>query len=107
MTAPPPIPESVKNTLEALTLKRSKFSAETIESVLRRHKLGEPIQHLCFELDIAQATFYRWQKLYGGLNPMDIQHQRNLEEENKLLKKQVQELTMDKQMLQDIIEKKI
>ena len=56
---------------------------------------------------VAEATFYNWKKKYGGLGVSELRRLKQLEEENKQLKKLVADLSLDKQMLQDVIAKKL
>lgn len=58
-------------------------------------------------MGISQATFYNWKKKYGDLSINELKRLRQLEEENRQLKKLVADLSLDKQMLQDIIKKKL
>ena len=59
------------------------------------------------KMGITEQTFYRWKKKYGGMMPSDLRRLRQLEEENRQLKKLVADLSLDKQMLQDVLSKKI
>ena len=59
--------------------------------------------------DVARVridTFYRWKKVYGGLEPSEARRLKQLEDENAKLKRLVAELTLDKTMLQDVVRKK-
>src|SRR3979490_372419 len=56
-------------------------------------------------MGISEATFYNWKKKYGGLGPDELRRLRQLEEENSRLKQIVADLTLDKQMLQDVLKK--
>jgi putative transposase len=58
-------------------------------------------------MGISEATFYNWKKKYGGLGVSELRRLRQLEEENFKLKQIVADLTLDKQMLQDVLEKKL
>ena len=58
------------------------------------------------KIGITEQTFYRWKKKYGGMMPSDLRRLRQLEEENRQLKKLVADLSLDKQMLQDVLSKK-
>ena len=53
-----------------------------------------------------EATFYNWKKNYGGLGVSELRRLKNLEEENSQLKKLVADLSLDKQILQDVLKKK-
>jgi len=57
-------------------------------------------------MGITEQTFYRWKKKYAGMLPSDLRKLRQLEEEDRQLKKLVANLSLDKQMLQDVLSKK-
>ncbi len=73
---------------------------------------GEPTRHgaaggdIARKLDIAEQTFYRWKKQYGGLEATEVRELRQLREENTKLKKLVAEFSLDKVMLQEMAAKK-
>jgi putative transposase len=56
---------------------------------------------------ISHATYYTWRKKYGGMSASEAQRLKQLEEENGRLKRVVADLTLDKQILQDVLAKKI
>ena len=56
---------------------------------------------------ISQATYYNWRKKYGGLMPSEMKRLKQLEEENGRLKRIVADLSLDKEMLQDAIKRKL
>jgi len=58
------------------------------------------------KMGISEQTFFRWKKKYGGLGVSELRRLRQLEEENRQLKRLVADLTLDKQMLQDALSKK-
>jgi putative transposase len=58
-------------------------------------------------MGISEATFYNWMKKFGGLGISELRRLRQLEEENQQLKKLVADLSLDKQMLQDVLKKKL
>jgi putative transposase len=58
-------------------------------------------------MGITQATFYNWKKKYGGLGVNELRRLKQLEEENSKLKQIVADLSLDKQMLQDVFKKKL
>jgi len=57
-------------------------------------------------MDISSATFYNFKKKYGGLGVSELRRLKSLEEENSRLKKLVADLSLDKQILQDVLQKK-
>ena len=58
-------------------------------------------------MGVSQATFFNWKRKYGGLGLTELRKLKQLEGENNQLKKLVAELSLDKQMLQDVIKKKL
>ena len=58
-------------------------------------------------MGITEQTFHRWKQKYGGMMPSDVRKRKQLEEENRQLKKLVADLSLDKQMLQDVLSKKL
>jgi putative transposase len=68
---------------------------------------GTQVTEVCRKMGIAEATFYRWKQLYGGLMPSEMKKLRQLEEENTRLRRVVADLTLDKEMLQEVIRRKL
>jgi len=87
-------------------MKRSKFTEEQISFALKQAETGTPVKEVIRKIGITEQTFYRWRKKYGGMMPSDLKKLRQLEEENRQLKKLVADLSLDKQMLQDVLSKK-
>jgi putative transposase len=79
---------------------------EQIASVLKEAELGSPVAELIRKVGISEQTFYRWKKVYGGLEPSQARRLKQLEEENAKLKRLVADLSLDKIMLQDVLKKK-
>ncbi len=67
---------------------------------------GTPLSEVCRKMGISEATYYNWKKKYGGLGVSELRRLKNLEEENSQLKKLVADLSLDKQILQDVLKKK-
>ena len=84
-------------------MKRSKFTEAQIAFILRQGKEGTAVGEICRKAGISEA----WRKKYGGLTPSEIKRLRQLEEENGKLKKIVADLALDKEMLQDVIRRKL
>ena len=87
-------------------MKRKRYTVEQIVAAVKQHELGTPAQDIIRKLGIAEATFYRWKKKYGGMEPSQVRELQQLREENAKLKKLVADLSLDKVMLQDINRKK-
>ncbi|ABB39701.1 transposase IS3/IS911 family protein [Oleidesulfovibrio alaskensis G20] len=88
-------------------MKRSKFTDEQIAFALRQAETGTKINEVCRKMGISEATFYNWKKKYGGIGVSELRRLKQLEEENRQLKKLVADLSLDKQMLQDVLTKKL
>ena len=58
-------------------------------------------------MGISEQTFYRWKKLYGGLGVGELRRLKQLEDENRQLKRLVADLSLDKHILQDVLSKKV
>ena len=87
-------------------MKSSKFTEEQIAFALKQAETGTSVKEVIRKMGIAEQTFYRWKKKYGGMMPSDLRRLRQLEEENRQLKKLVADLSLDKQTLQDVLSKK-
>lgn len=62
---------------------------------------------ICRKAGISQATYFNWKRKYAGLLPSEMRRLRELEDENGRLKKIVADLTLDREMLQDLIKRKL
>lgn len=88
-------------------MKISKFSEEQIAFALKQAETGTPVKEVIRKMGISEQTFYRWKQKFGGMMPSDVRKLKQLEEENRQLKKLVADLSLDKQMLQDVLSKKL
>jgi len=88
-------------------MKRSKFTEAQIVFAIKQSETGTPVSEVCRKMGISEATFYNWKKSYGGLGISELRLLRQLQEENAKLKQIVADLSLDKQMLQDVQKKKL
>jgi putative transposase len=86
-------------------MKKTKFTEEQIAFALRQAGTGIRVEEVCQQLGISQATFFNWKKKFGGLGATELRRLRQLEAENTHLKKLVADLSLDKQMLQEVLNK--
>ena len=88
-------------------MKKSKFTEQQIVFALHQAETGVKVEEVCRKMGISEATFYNWKKKYGGLGVSELRRLKMLEEENIKLKLIVADLSLDKQMLQDVLKKKL
>ena len=74
--------------------------------IANRGEIACRVVRACRKMGIAEQTFYRWKKKYTGMGVAEVRKLRILEEENRKLKQLVADLSLDKQMLQDVLRKK-
>jgi len=86
---------------------RKRHSPEQIAQALRQAEAGTPVSEIIRKLGVHENTFYSWKKRFGGLGTPEIRELRQLREENGKLKKLVADLSLDRQMLQEIVTKKL
>jgi putative transposase len=88
-------------------MKKSKFTEEQILFALKQEDAGQPIADACRQMGISEATYYVWKKRYGNLGLLEVRELRQLRDENARLKRLVADLTLDRHILQEVIEKTI
>ena len=88
-------------------MRKSRFSDEQIAYALRMADGGTPVVEVCRQIGMSEATFYTWKKKYGELGVSELRKLRQLEDENVRLRRIVADLTLDKQILQEVVKKKL
>jgi putative transposase len=88
-------------------LKKSRYTEEQIAYVLRQAESGTPVADVCRSIGVSEATFYVWKKKYASLGVSELRRLKQLEDENARLKRLVADLTLDKNILQEVIKKKL
>ena len=88
-------------------MKRSRFTEEQIAYALRLAEGGTPVADVCWHIGISDATFYTWKKKYADLGVSELRRLMMLEDENARLRRIVADLTLDKQILHEVVRKKI
>jgi putative transposase len=87
-------------------MKRSRFSDSQILAILRQAEAGTPVPELCREHGMSSATFYKWRAKYGGMDASLMARLKELEEENRRLKKMYAEERLKAEIIQDAMAKK-
>jgi putative transposase len=88
-------------------MRKSNYTDEQIAYALRQAETGTAPGEICRKLGISEQTFYRWKKKYGGLGISELRELKQLRQENHRLKRMVADLSLDKQMLREVVEKKL
>lgn len=88
-------------------MKQKRFTEAQIAFALRQAESGTPVTEVIRRMGISEATLYRWKKKYAGMGVSELRRLKQLEDENRRLKRLVADLTLDKQMLQDVLSKKL
>jgi putative transposase len=87
-------------------MKKSRFTDSQILAILRQAEAGSPVPELCREHNISSATFYKWRAKYGGMDASLMSRMKELEEENRRLKKMYAEERLKAEIVQEALTKK-
>lgn len=88
-------------------MKKSRFTETQIVSILKQYDGGTTAVDLCREHGISAATLYNWKSKYGGLEASQLKRLKELEEENNKLKRMYADVSIQRDALKDLIEKKL
>lgn len=88
-------------------MKKSNFTESQIVGILVQQEKGQKVTDICREHGISQATFYQWQKKYGGMQVNELKRMKEMESELSQFKRIVADLTLQNRILKDVIEKKL
>lgn len=87
-------------------MKKSRFTDSQIIAVLKQAEAGTPVPELCRSHGISSATFYKWRSKYGGMDAPMMSRLKELEDENRRLKKMYAEAQMSADILKEALSKK-
>jgi len=88
-------------------MKKSRYTESQIIKVLNEVEGGRKVKDVCREYGISDATYYNWKSKYGGMTASDIKKLKELEDENRRLKRMYADLSLQNEALKDVIEKKL
>ena len=88
-------------------MKKSKFSESQIVTILKEAEAGIALEELVRQHGFSKAAFYKWKAKYSGMSASDLKRLKELEDENRRLKQMYANLSLEHEVLKDIIEKKL
>jgi putative transposase len=88
-------------------MKRSKFSESQIVNILKEAEAGVTLDDLIRQHGFSKASFYKWKAKYSGMSVSELKRLKELEEENRRLKQMYANLSLEYEVLKDIVEKKL
>jgi putative transposase len=86
-------------------MRKSRFSEEKIVAILQEYAAGAKVSELCRRHGMSNATFYKWRAKYGGMQVSDVKRLKEMEEENRRLKKLLAEAMLDNDALRLLLAK--
>ena len=87
-------------------MKKTTLSEAQIFSMLNEAESGSSIAELCRKYKVAQSTFYKFKAKYAGMNVSEMKRLRELEKENARLKKMFADVSLERDIIKDVLEKK-
>tara|TARA_R110001599_G_scaffold341813_1_gene563102 strand:+ start:59 stop:325 length:267 start_codon:yes stop_codon:yes gene_type:complete len=88
-------------------MKKSTFTETQIVAILKQQELGLTVNDICREHGISQPTFFNWKKKYSGMDASHLKRLKELELENSKLKRMFADVSLQRDALKDLIEKKL
>jgi putative transposase len=87
-------------------MKKSRYSDSQIMAILKQADAGTPVPELCREHGMSSASFYKWRAKYGGMDASMVARLKELEDENRRLKKMYAEERLKSEIIQEAMAKK-
>lgn len=88
-------------------MRKSRFTETQIVRLLKEVEGGRQVKDACREYGISEATFYNWKSKYGGIEASDVARLKELEHENVRLKQMCANLSLEHEVLKDIVANKL
>ena len=87
-------------------MKKSRFSEAQIIGILRQQRQGQTVARICREHGLSEPTLYQWKSKYGGQEVTELQRLKHLEDENRRLRQLVADLSLENQVVKEVLRKK-
>jgi len=87
-------------------MKHSRYSDSQIMTILKQAEAGVPVPELCREHGMSSASFYKWRSKYGGMDASMMSRMKELEAENRRLKRMYAEERLKAEIIQEAMSKK-
>jgi putative transposase len=91
--------------MEEGVMRKSKFSESQIVSFLKEAEAGRKVSEICREHGVSTATFYQWRSKYGGMEAYDMKGLKELQSENKKLKRMYAEMALENRAIKELLGK--
>jgi putative transposase len=88
-------------------MKRKRYTEQQIIKILKEAEAGVSVAELSRQHGFSQSAFYKWKAKYNGMDVSQLHRLKELEEENRKLKQMYADLSLEHQVLKDIVEKKL
>jgi putative transposase len=88
-------------------MKKKRFSEAQIIKVLNEGSAGMPIGDICRKYGVGESTYYKWKSKYGGMTAAELKRLKQMECEYQRLKQMYASLSMDHELLKEVLEKKL
>lgn len=88
-------------------MKKSKFTESQIVNILKEAEAGVSVEELSRQHGFSKTAFYKWKAKYSGMDASALKRLKELEEENRRLKQMYADLSLEHQVLKEIVEKKL
>ena len=88
-------------------MKKKRHTSEQVIQILRKAEGEKTVEEVCRESNISEQTFYRWRRKYGRMKMSDLKRFKELEKENTQLKRMLADEMLGKELLKEVLEKKL
>jgi len=92
--------------MQEIYMKKSRYSDSQIMAIIKQADAGTPVPELCREHGMSSASFYKWRAKYGGMDASMVSRLKELEDENRRLKKMYAEERLKSEIIQEAMAKK-